>query len=157
VGSTFGGTNTGGMKDGSGHLDWATGRQVRTPDGGCGYGEQGCETAKAGSDQKRVIPVVTGFSFRCLFIGVFLLLHLFAQLTFPVTVHRGSVLVDAVLGEGGCVGEVVGNEDILAEGLSKKREKQKKGRSLPNEHVGNFCKGITFDNIKNAPDFPGAF
>jgi hypothetical protein len=126
------------------------------PDGGCGYGEQGCKIAKGGSDQKRVVLIVTGFSFGCLLIGVFLLLHLFAQLTFPVTVHRGFVFVDAVLGEGGCVGEVVGNEGVLAEGLSKKREKQKKSRGLPDEHDGNFCKGIAFDNIKNAPDFPGA-
>jgi hypothetical protein len=72
-------------------------------------------------------------------------------------VHQGFVLVDAVLSEGGCVAEVVGNEDVLAEGLSKKREKQKKSRGPPNEHDGDFCKGIAFDNIKNAPDFPGAF
>jgi hypothetical protein len=92
-----------------------------------------------------------------LFIGVFLLRHLFAKLTFPIAVHHGFVLVDAVLSESGCVAEVVGNENVLAEGLSKKREKQKKSRSLPNEHDGNFCKGIAFDNIKNAPDFPGTF
>jgi hypothetical protein len=92
-----------------------------------------------------------------LFIGVILLLHLFTQLASPVTVHPGFVLVDTGRGEGGCVGAVVGNEDILAEGLSKKREEQKKSSSPPNEHDGNFGKGIAFDNIKNAPDFPGAF
>jgi hypothetical protein len=152
-----GGMKTGGMKDGPGHLYWAAGGQVRMPEGGCGYGERCRELAKARSDQKRVVLIVTGFSFGRLFIGVFLLRHLFTELTFPVAVHGGFVFVDATLGEGGCVAEVVGNEDILAEGLSKKREKQKKGRSLPNEHDGNFCKGIAFDNIKNAPDLPGAF
>jgi hypothetical protein len=92
-----------------------------------------------------------------LFIGVILLLHFFTQLAFPVTVHPGFVLVDTFLHEGGCVGAVVGNKDILAECLSKKREKQQKSSSPPNEHDGNFCKGIAFGETKNAPDFPGAF
>jgi hypothetical protein len=72
-------------------------------------------------------------------------------------VHPGFVFVDTVFCEGGCVGAIVGNEDILAECLSKKREKQKKCSGPPKEHDGNFGKGIAFDNIKNAPDFPGAF
>ena len=83
---------------------------------------------------ERIILVVNGSSFGGLFVGVVLLLHFLAHLTFTVAVHHRLVLVDAVLCISGGVDTIIDDDQPPAEGLSKKTKEQQKSSGLPEKH-----------------------